>query len=67
MNQYQSVHINVKDTIIYITITYITITMKYYYNQKHKSLYFKMKDLINLHLHKDYTLLSLKKKNKKLR
>ncbi len=26
-----------------------------------------MKDLINLHLHKNYMLLSLKKKNKKLR
>jgi len=41
--------------------------MKYYYNQKHKSLYFKMRNLINLHLYKSYMLLSLKKKNKKLR
>ncbi len=62
MNQYQSAYIDVKDAIIYITIT-----MKYYYNWKHKSLYFKTEDLINLHLYKSYMLLSLKKKNKKLR
>ncbi len=62
MNQYWSVHIDVKDAIIYITIT-----MKYYYNWKHKSLYFKTEDLINLHLYKNYMLFSLKKKNKKLR
>ncbi len=55
-------HIDVKDA-----IAYVIITMKYYYNQKHKSLYFKIEDLINLHLHKNYMLLSLKKKNKKLR
>ncbi len=62
MNQYWSMHIDVKDA-----ITYIIITIKYYYNWKHKSLYFKTEDLINLHLHKNYMLLSLKKKNKKLR
>ena len=62
MDQYWLAHIDVKDA-----ITYITMTMKYYYNQKHKPLYFKMKDLINLHLHKSYTLPSLKEKNKKLR
>ncbi len=62
MNEYQSAHIDVKDA-----IAYTAMTMKYYYNQKHKFLYFKMRDLINLHLHKNYTLLSLKKKNKKLR
>ncbi len=55
-------YIDVKDAIVYIAIT-----MKYYYDWKHKSLYFKTEDLINLHLHKNYTLLSLKKKNKKLR
>ena len=62
MNQYWSAHIDVKDAIVYITMT-----MKYYYNQKHKSLYFKAEDLINLHLYKSYTLLSLREKNKKLR
>ncbi len=62
MNQYWSVHIDVKDA-----IAYVIMTMKYYYNWKHKSLYFKMRDLINLCLHKSYTLLSLKEKNKKLR
>ncbi len=62
MNQYWSVHIDVKDA-----IAYIIMTMKYYYDWKYKFLYFKMRDLINLHLHKNYTLLSLKEKNKKLR
>jgi len=55
-------HIDIKDA-----IAYVTMTIKYYYNQKHKFLYFKMRDLINLYLHKNYMLLSLKKKNKKLR
>jgi len=62
MDQYWPAHIDIKDA-----IAYTAMTMKYYYNQKHKSLYFKMKDLVNLHLHKNYTLLSLKEKNKKLR
>ena len=62
MNQYWPAHIDVKDA-----IAYITMTMKYYYNWKHKFLYFKMKDLINLCLHKNYMLLSLREKNKKLR
>ncbi len=62
MNQYWSMHIDVKDAIVYIIIT-----MKYYYNWKHKSLYFKTEDLINLCLHKNYMLFSLKEKNKKLR
>ena len=62
MNQYWPVHIDIKDA-----IAYTAMTMKYYYNQKHKSLYFKAEDLINLHLHKNYMLLSLKEKNKKLR
>jgi len=62
MNQYQLMYIDVKDA-----ITYVIITIKYYYNQKHKSLYFKTEDLINLCLYKSYMLLSLKEKNKKLR
>ncbi len=62
MNQYWLMHIDVKNAIVYIIIT-----MKYYYNWKHKSLYFKIEDLINLCLHKSYMLLNLKKKNKKLR
>ncbi len=62
MNQYWLMHIDIKDAIVYVTMT-----IKYYYNQKHKFLYFKMRDLINLYLHKNYMLLSLKKKNKKLR
>ncbi len=62
MNQYWLMHIDIKDA-----IAYVTMTIKYYYNQKHKFLYFKMRDLINLYLHKNYMLLSLKKKNKKLR
>ncbi len=62
MNQYWLMYIDIKDA-----IAYIIITMKYYYDWKHKSLYFKTEDLINLHLHKNYTLLNLKEKNKKLR
>ncbi len=62
MNQYWSAHIDIKDA-----IAYAAMKMKYYYNWKYKSLYFKMRDLVNLHLHKNYTLLSLKEKNKKLR
>ncbi len=62
MDQYWLAHIDVKDA-----ITYITMTMKYYYDWKHKLLYFKMEDLINLCLHKNYMLLSLREKNKKLR
>ncbi len=62
MNQYWSTHIDVKDA-----IAYVIMTMKYYYDWKHKFLYFKTEDLINLHLHKNYMLLSLKEKNKKLR
>jgi len=56
------VHIDIKDA-----IACIIMTMKYYYNQKYKLLYFKTEDLINLCLHKSYMLLSLKEKNKKLR
>jgi len=62
MNQYWSMHIDIKDA-----TAYVTMTMKYYYNWKYKFLYFKTEDLINLHLYKNYILLSLKKKNKKLR
>ncbi len=62
MNQYWSAHIDVKDA-----IAYVIITIKYYYNWKHKLLYFKIRDLVNLHLHKSYMLFSLREKNKKLR
>ena len=62
MNQYWLMHIDVKDV-----IAYIIMTIKYYYDWKHKFLYFKTEDLINLYLHKNYMLLSLKEKNKKLR
>jgi len=62
MNQYWPVHIDIKDAIVYAAMT-----MKYYYDQKHKPLYFKTEDLVNLHLYKNYMLLSLREKNKKLR
>jgi len=61
MDQYRPAHIDAKDA-----IAYAAMAMKYYYDRKHKPLYFKVGDLVNLRLHKGYTLPSLKEKNKKL-
>ncbi len=46
MIQYWLMHIDVKDAIIYTVMT-----LKHYYNLKHKSLYFKTEDLVNLCLY----------------
>ncbi len=57
MDQYRPAHIDAKDA-----IAYAAMAMKYYYDRKHKPLYFKVGDLVNLRLHKGYTLPSLKEK-----
>jgi len=54
MNNYQSVHIDAKDV-----IGFAAMQMKYYYDERHQPLYFQLSDMMNLHLHQEYTLSSL--------
>ncbi len=54
MNNYQSVHIDMKDA-----IGFAAMQMKYYYDKRHQPLYFQLDNMMNLHLHWEYTLLSL--------
>jgi len=61
MNNYQSAHIDTKDV-----IGFAAMQMKYYYDERHQPLYFQLSDMMNLHLHQGYTLLSLFT-NKKLK
>ena len=60
LDQYRSAHIDVKNV-----IAFAALQMKFYYDKKHESLFFKVRDMINLHLHHSYTLPDLKT-NKKL-
>ena len=61
MNNYQSAHIDAKDV-----IGFAAMQMKYYYDKRHQPLYFQLNDMMNLHLHQEYTLSSLFT-NKKLK
>jgi len=61
MNNYQSVHIDVKDV-----IGFAAMQMRYYYDKRHQPLYFQPDDMVNLCLHQEYTLSSLFT-NKKLK
>jgi len=61
MNNYQPVHIDAKDV-----IGFAAMQMKYYYDERHQPLYFQLSDMVNLHLHQEYTLSSLFT-NKKLK
>jgi len=61
MNNYQPAHIDTKDV-----IDFAAMQMKYYYDKRHQPLYFQLSDMMNLHLHQEYTLLSLFT-NKKLK
>ena len=54
MNNYQPVHIDVKDV-----IGFAAMQMKYYYDERHQPLYFQPDNMVNLHLHWEYTLSSL--------
>ncbi len=54
MNNYQSAHIDAKDV-----IDFAAMQMKYYYDERHQPLYFQPDNMMNLHLHWEYTLSSL--------
>ena len=59
LDQYRSVYINAKDTIVFAVMQ-----MKQYYNEKHQSHFFKSDNIINLWLHCEYILSDIQ--NKKL-
>ena len=62
VNQYRLIHIDVKNTIVFITMC-----MKMYYDKTHQSHFFNIDDIINLQLHHKYTLFSFIDQNKKLK
>ena len=51
---YRLAHIDAKNT-----IAFAIIRIKHYYNLRHQSMYFDIKDIINLRLHKDYNVLNI--------
>ena len=57
MFKYWSSLINIKDI-----ITFAVIQMKKYYDNRHKSKFFNIEDMINLQLHHRYTILSIQNK-----
>ncbi len=61
MDQYRPAHIDAKDA-----IAFATMRMKAYYDEKHQPQFFSVGDMVNLRLHRGYTLPSLVGQNKKL-
>ena len=51
MNEYRSSHIDIKDVIVFASLK-----MKEVYNFKYQLMFFNVKDLVHLRLHKDYKI-----------
>ncbi len=60
-DQYRPAHIDAKDA-----IAFAAMNMKRYYDLKHTPKYFRAGDMVNLRLHRGYTLPGLKDLNRKL-
>ena len=57
MNEYRPSHINVKNV-----IAFAFLKMKKIYDARYQFIFFKIKDLVNLRLHKDYKILIITSK-----
>ena len=57
VSAYRSAHIDVKDIIIFAAIR-----IKELYNRLYRSKFFKVGDLVNLRLHREYRVLAIKSK-----
>ncbi|SLM33647.1 probable transposable element [Lasallia pustulata] len=57
MAEYRPAHIDAKDA-----IAFAAIKMKEFYDSRHKSVFFKVGDLVNLHLHCGFTVPAIQHK-----
>ena len=61
INEYRSSHIDVKNAIVFASLK-----MKKFYDTRHQFIFFKIEDLINLRLHKNYKVFIITSKKIKL-